>query len=250
MFLRQIPRSCLVFAAIVSSTIIFATGCAAVAIEATEAGALEVGATESAAMAPEASEAAVGANATGGDEIVSKLTSSDAPSELRLVRDGGGFGTFINGNQKFGVDWSQGLIRDTSGKSIASIEGNFIYTNGPQGRTLVAEILDTRTLQPSALYSAATAESTIVRFLRTGESVQIISVSNGWYQLRTVDGSNGWMFAPLLLSQVNRQAGNKEEHILYETRPSERDLVDSTVLAAARIHGDIQHFMSRGNDHE
>jgi hypothetical protein len=250
MYHRQIHKSYWIFAAIASSIIIFATGCAAVAIETTEAGALEAGASEAAAMAPEASEATVGANAARGEEIMSRLTSADAPSELRLVRDGGGFGTFINGNQKFTVDWSQGLIRDTSGKSIAAIEGNLIYANGPQGRMLVAEILDTRTLQPSALYSAATTESTIVRFLRTGESVQIISVSNGWYQLRTVDGSNGWMFAPLLLSRVNRQTGNREEHILYETRPAERDLVDSTLLAAARIHGDIQHFISPERSHE
>jgi hypothetical protein len=224
---------------------VFVTGCAAVAIEATEAGALE-GAGAEAALAPAIDEAAVGARVAESDEFLSRLAKTDAPV-LRSTEDGGVSLSSINVNQKISIDWSNRLISDTRGKTIASIEGNMIFAKGPLGlRIPVAEILDTKTLLPAPLYSDATVTSRVVRFLNKGETVRIVAVSNGWYQLSAEDGMNGWVFAPLLLSHVNRKDGNNERKVAYLTRPAERERIDSTLLDALRIRADIQHiFTSR-----
>ena len=240
-----VGRASPVLGAIVGLLLVLATGCAGVALEATEAGALEAGAGGEGALAPAVNEAAAGAGAVESDEILSRLTTADSPPELRVGVDGDGLIGSIDRNQKFSIDWAQGLVRDREGKTVASIEGNMIYATNPLGsRIPVAEILDTKTLTPSTLYSDATVTSRIVRFLNTGESVQIVAVSNGWYQLSSVDGSNGWVFAPLLLTGVMRKYGDKEQQVNYVTRPAERELIDSTFLAATRIRGDIKQILS------
>ena len=219
------------------------TGCAMVAFESAEVGALEVSAGGEAALAPSVTEGALESGAAEGGGILD-LRSFDAPSEVIVADDGSGLARMVNGNQKFTVDWARGLVRNVKGDVLASIEDDRIYGNGPQGiRTPIAEIL-TETRIPSTLYSDATVKSTILKFLDSGESVRILTVSDGWYELRTDDGATGWIFAPLLRTKIKRSMDGRLPPTVYDTHPAQREILVTTLLTASRIRQDIRHFLA------
>jgi hypothetical protein len=225
-------------------------GCAGVALEEIGAGAAEAGATGEAMMAP-AIEGAGTAGAVEGvgaveeTSLLDELTRAGAPREVQIAEDGGAVVKYVNGNMRFSVDWSKMLVSDDRGNAVASIEGNLIYRTFPPGsRELFAQIVDTKLLQPARFYSAATVKSNLIRILETGEYVQVLEVSDGWYQLKSVDGTTGWIFAPLLLSHVDRDDGSQKQRIVYATHPSERDAITSTLETAADLRNDIRRIVS------
>jgi hypothetical protein len=242
--LHKRPETHFVLGGLASLTLLFVTGCA-LALEGAEIGELGAASTGGEALAPATGEAVAGASAAEGEEILADLRASDLPAELKVGPNGDILAGLIDGNQKFSVDWSQGLIRNMKGDVIASIEGNLIYGKGSQGvGAPIAEILDSQTLSPSTLYSDATVKSTVLRFLNSRESVQIVTTSNGWYQLRTADGMSGWAFAPPLRTFVVLYEGTKRQPIVYKTSPVQHELIDSALLAGSRIHQDIQQMLS------
>ena len=157
-------------------------------------------------------------------------------------------GLYVDGNHLYDIDLSSGTIKTSRGIEVAQIEEDRIYRTYPKGAHELIAKVETRFAEPTPMYAKDPTDLTRVRMLETNDLVQIVEARDGWYQLRYVDESGNailyWAFAPMLLTNVNRDGQSNFQPITFTTRPSKRAVLRSTLESAERVQRDIHTILS------